>query len=159
MEAKKGERWRRETFLSLLPLPLPHRKAWYSGYFWTWIWFLGIRLKKSSLAFDKVNELEKSQWDWKKANSLFKRRFRGLRRRGILNSLISRIEDLNLPRRKLIFRSEDWDLEKQTLSANRSGTMCVNDLFQFNAVIVHTIADNRVFSLTWPTSMQEKAFA
>ena len=24
---------------------------------WTWIWFLGIRLKKSSLAFDKVNEL------------------------------------------------------------------------------------------------------
>ena len=26
--------------------------------FWTWIWFLGIRLKKSSLGFDKVNELE-----------------------------------------------------------------------------------------------------
>ena len=128
-------------------------------FFWTWIWFLGIGLKKSSLAFDKVNELEKSQWDWKKANSLFKRRFRGRRRRGILNSLISRIEDWNLPTRKLIFRSEDWDLEKQTLSANRSGTMCVNDLFQFNAVIVHTIADNRVFSLTWPTSMQEKAFA
>ena len=25
---------------------------------WTWIWFLGIRLKKSSPAFDKVNELE-----------------------------------------------------------------------------------------------------
>ena len=70
-------------------------------FFWTWIWFLGIRLKKSSLAFDKVNELEKSQWDWKKANSLFKRRFRGRPRRGILNSLISRIKDWNLPRRKL----------------------------------------------------------
>ena len=26
--------------------------------FWTWIWFLGIRLKKSSLEFDKANELE-----------------------------------------------------------------------------------------------------
>ena len=24
--------------------------------FWTWIWFLGIRLKKNSLEFDKVNE-------------------------------------------------------------------------------------------------------
>ena len=127
--------------------------------FWTWIWFLGVRLKKNSLAFDEVNELEKSQWDWKKANSLFKRRFRGRCRRGILNSLISRIKDWNLPRRMLIFRSEDWVLEKQTLSANSCGPMCVNDLFQFNAVIVHTIADNRVLSLTWPTSMQEKAFA
>ena len=25
---------------------------------WTWIWFLGIWLKKSSFAFDKVNELQ-----------------------------------------------------------------------------------------------------
>ena len=28
---------------------------------WTWMWSLGIRLKKSSLAFDKVNELEQSR--------------------------------------------------------------------------------------------------
>ena len=30
-------------------------KAKFSFSFWTWIWFLGIRFKKSSLAFDKVN--------------------------------------------------------------------------------------------------------
>ena len=32
--------------------------AKFSFSFYTWIWFLGIRLKKSSLAFDVVNELE-----------------------------------------------------------------------------------------------------
>ena len=32
--------------------------AWFSFSFWTWMWFLGVRLKKSSLAFDKVNEFE-----------------------------------------------------------------------------------------------------
>ena len=32
--------------------------AKFSFSIWTWIWFLGIRLKKSSLAFDKVNKLE-----------------------------------------------------------------------------------------------------
>ena len=107
--------------------------AKFSFSFSTWIWLLGIRLKKSSGR--NRDEIEKN------ANSLFKRRFRGLRRRGILNSLISRIAYWNPMRRKLIFRSEDWDLERQTFSANRSGTMCVNDLFQFNAVTVHTIAD------------------
>ena len=46
--------------------------AKFSFSFWTWIRFLGIRLNKSSLAFDKVNhELEKSRWYWKNANSLF----------------------------------------------------------------------------------------
>ena len=32
--------------------------AKFSVSFWTWTWFLGIRLKKSSLAFDKVYEFE-----------------------------------------------------------------------------------------------------
>ena len=32
--------------------------AKFSVSFRTWIWFLGIRLKKSALAFDKVNEFE-----------------------------------------------------------------------------------------------------
>ena len=32
--------------------------AKFSLSFWTWTWFFGIRLKKSSLAFDKVNELD-----------------------------------------------------------------------------------------------------
>jgi len=46
--------------------------AKFSFSFWTWIRFLGIRLNKSSLAFDKVNhELEKSRRYWKNANSLF----------------------------------------------------------------------------------------
>ena len=50
--------------------------AKFSFSFWICIWFLGIRLKKSLLAFDKVNELE------------YKRRFRSggrsRRRRGVL---------------------------------------------------------------------------
>ena len=40
-------------------LPYGSRKeatAEVSFSFWTWIWFLGIRLKKSSFAFDEVNE-------------------------------------------------------------------------------------------------------
>ena len=46
--------------------------AKFSFSFWTWIRFLGIRLNKSSLAFDKVNhKLEKSRRYWKNANSLF----------------------------------------------------------------------------------------
>ena len=62
--------------------------AKFSFSFWTWIRFLGIRLNKSSLAFDKVNhELEKSRWYWKNANSLFWR-CRDHRRRGIVNSLL-----------------------------------------------------------------------
>ena len=32
--------------------------AWYSFSFGTGMWFLGVRLKKSSLAFDKVKEFE-----------------------------------------------------------------------------------------------------
>ena len=32
--------------------------AKFSVSFWTWKWFFGIRFKKSSLAFDKVNEFE-----------------------------------------------------------------------------------------------------
>ena len=40
-------------------------------------------------AFDKVNELEKSQWDWKNAiNSLFKWHFHSRHHHGILNSLM-----------------------------------------------------------------------
>ena len=35
MEAKKGERWRRETSFLFSPSPLPHGKAWYSGYWRT----------------------------------------------------------------------------------------------------------------------------
>ena len=81
--------------------------AKFSVSFWTWIWFLGIRLKKSLLAFHKVNEFELCAFDyfffrkcaiqllniiissnhdrdWKNANSLCKRRFRGRGRRGIL---------------------------------------------------------------------------
>ena len=62
--------------------------ATFSSSFWTSIWFLGIRPKQGSLAFVKANELETHRdRDWKNANSLFKRRFRGRRRRGILNSL------------------------------------------------------------------------
>ena len=62
--------------------------AKFSFSFWTWIRFLGIRLNKSSLTFDKDNhELEKSRWYWKNANSLFWR-CRDRRRRGIVNSLL-----------------------------------------------------------------------
>ena len=62
--------------------------AKFSFSFWTWIRFLGIRLNKSSLAFDKVNhELEKSRRYWKNANSLFWR-CRDHRRRCIVNSLL-----------------------------------------------------------------------
>ena len=32
----------------------------FSFSFWTWLWFLGIRFKESSLAFDKVNVLVRS---------------------------------------------------------------------------------------------------
>ena len=55
------------------------------------------KLKKASLTFDKLNELEKwvgeMSWssrdrDCKNGNLLFKRRFRGRHRRGIFNSLL-----------------------------------------------------------------------
>ena len=80
-------------YISLLPLHDYERKmpnfTFYGGHkegtvkfsfsFWICIWFLGIRLKKSLLAFDKVNEFE------------YKRRFRSgsrsRRRRGVSNSL------------------------------------------------------------------------
>ena len=32
--------------------------AKFSFPFWTWIWFLGIQLKNTSLVFDKLNELD-----------------------------------------------------------------------------------------------------
>ena len=56
---------------------------------WTWIWLIEIQLHKSLLAFDKVSELEYSNHDkdWKKANSLFMRRFR-VSCHGIFNSVI-----------------------------------------------------------------------
>ena len=38
--------------------------AKFSVSFWTWIWFLGIRLKKSLLAFHKVNEFELCAFDY-----------------------------------------------------------------------------------------------
>ena len=34
----------------------------FSFSFWTWIWFLGIKLLESSPTFDKVSELELSRW-------------------------------------------------------------------------------------------------
>ena len=42
------------------------------------------------------------------------------------------------------FQSEDWDLENQTLSANRSSTMfdmSVSDLFQHCAAAIYTMPD------------------
>ena len=38
--------------------------------------FLGIQLPESSLTFDKVRGLSNREEDWKKPNSLLKRRFR-----------------------------------------------------------------------------------
>ena len=50
-------------------------------------------------------------------------------------------EDWNLLRRKLIFRSKDWDLVHQTLSANRSGTILTtpkNTVTYHNALYLWT---------------------
>ena len=54
--------------------------AKFSFSFWTWKCFLGNWLKKSSLAFDKVNELEycNRDSDWKNANLIFERHFPAL---------------------------------------------------------------------------------
>ena len=37
----------------------------------TWIWFLGIQLQKSSLAFDKISDLELLQQSWKEHKFTF----------------------------------------------------------------------------------------
>ena len=77
--------------------------AKFSFSFWTWMWFLRIRLKKRALAFDKLTSSSDHDRDWQNANSLFKRRFRGRRRRGILNSLL---QQLQLSHRNWTFRQE-----------------------------------------------------
>ena len=41
------------------------------------MWLIGIQLKKSSLAFDKAREVEKSRQRLKKREYTLKRRFRG----------------------------------------------------------------------------------
>ena len=61
--------------------------AKFSFSFLTWIWFLGIRLQTIWVAFDKMSWSDRDR-DWKNANSLFNRRFRGRRPLGILNSLL-----------------------------------------------------------------------
>ena len=62
----------------------------FSFSFWTWIWLVRILLKKSSLAFDKVNEGWVMGIELKERKfTYFKRRFRGRRRGGIFNSLLS----------------------------------------------------------------------
>ena len=62
----------------------------FSFSFWTWIWLVLILLKKSSLAFDKVNEVGVIGIELKERKfTYFKRRFRGCRRRCIFNSLLS----------------------------------------------------------------------
>ena len=61
--------------------------------FWTWIWLVRILLKKSSLAFDKVNEVGVVGIELKEHKfTYFKRRFRGRRCRGIFNSLLSSLK-------------------------------------------------------------------
>ena len=53
-------------------------------------WLVRILLKKSSLAFDKVNEVGVIGIELKERKfTYFKRRFRGCRRRCIFNSLLS----------------------------------------------------------------------
>ena len=59
------------------------RRAKFSFSFWTSIWFLGIRLKESPLAFDKR---------LKERKFIIKRCFRGRRRRGILKLPIDRAD-------------------------------------------------------------------
>ena len=53
-------------------------------------WLVRILLKKSSLAFDKVNKVGVIGIELKERKfTYFKRRFRGRRRRGIFNSPLS----------------------------------------------------------------------
>ena len=63
-------------------------------------------------------------------------------------SKISRSDDLNPLRREQIFRSGDWNLVHQTLSANRRGTMfdVCERLVPSWALAVHTIPDG----FSWP---------
>ena len=61
--------------------------AKFSFSFWTWIGFLGIGSKTVHLLLTKYMSWSNRDRDWKNANSLFKRRFRGRRHRGVLNSL------------------------------------------------------------------------
>ena len=74
------------TFYGWRKQPTPK----FSFSFWTWMWLVRILLKKSSLAFDKVNEGWVIGIELKERKfTYFKRRFRGRRRGGIFNSLLS----------------------------------------------------------------------
>ena len=55
--------------------------------FWTWIWFLGIRLQEGSPTFDKVSDLEQSWWRLKEREFTFSATL----------SLPSPFSDLNVP--------------------------------------------------------------
>ena len=62
----------------------------FSFSFWTWVSLVRILLKKSSLAFDEVNEFGVIGIELKERKfTYFKWRFRGRRRRSIFNSLLS----------------------------------------------------------------------
>ena len=56
--------------------------AKFSFSFRTWVWFLGIRLKRVRLHLQM--SWSNRERDWNNANSLFKRRFSGRHRRGVL---------------------------------------------------------------------------
>ena len=109
-ERKKGNRLNSKTVtlhvrhaFSCISLPLLHdyygkipsfifyggRKqatAKFSFSFLTWVWFLGIRLKRVRLHLQM--SWSKRERDWNNANSLFKRRFSGRHRRGVLYFLL-----------------------------------------------------------------------
>ena len=83
--------------------------------FWTWIGFLGIGSKTVHLLLTKYMSWSNRDRDWKNANSLFKRRFRGRRHRGISNSLFLNPSNVTFRSPKKLF----WGKAKKVVSKRK----------------------------------------
>ena len=82
---------------------------------WTWIGFLGIGSKTVRLHLTKYMSWSNRDRDWKNANSLFKRRFRGRRHRGISNSIFLNPSNVTFRSPKKLF----WSKAKKVVSKGK----------------------------------------